>query len=98
MFVSSVFLQLYPEVKGYSLKEKILSKYKCQQTTWHNGQWFRDTLEKIEKQLGNGKSADPAIKEEKFVFPINHEDEIPSWAQEMTRNIKDIRLFIWSKQ
>ena len=84
------FLTIIPGGKRLFIERK--DPIKVQISANDMAEWFRDTLEKIEKQLGNGKSADPAVKEDKFVFPINH--EVPSWAQETRRNIKDIRLFI----
>ena len=46
------------------------------------------------KAIGQWKKCRSSSRRGKFVFPINHKDAIPSWAQEMRRNIKDIWLFI----
>ena len=57
-------------------------------------EWFRDTLEKIEKKLGPGKKTDITIKEEQFVFTAENNENIPGWAREMKKNIEEIQLYI----
>ena len=93
------FLSLMPGGKKIFVEKK--SSIKNEMTADEVAEWFRDMLEKIEKRVKVEKSTESAMKEEKeekFVFPINHTDDIPKWAHKIQKELEDIKIHIFPKE
>ena len=86
------FLSNIPGGKKLFLERKAEIKATMTDDEIHN--FFKNIREKLQRRSAGGETSNPVIKTEPFAFPIqkNREEsmDIPSWAQDLQKEIGEI--------